>query len=182
MCGPGDRRKRSSEASNPLQPPCAAELVQTGAGILVPQAASLAEPPPVHFGWSNENPLAASASFFLFGEGNVPWMVRELIRKQEPNPDRDRIEKIMDMTGRRRSAPEPMNYGRGDIILADLPLRIASAQPTDWDYPVAQILLKSGTPFLSPKEGRATCRLLDWMPKFVAPAGRRSPAPRNTHS
>ena len=26
--------------------------------------------------------------FFLFGEGNVPWRVRELIRKAEPNPER----------------------------------------------------------------------------------------------
>ena len=43
---------------------------------------------PIPRGWSNENPLAASASFFLFGEGNVPWMVRELVRKLEPNPER----------------------------------------------------------------------------------------------
>jgi hypothetical protein len=43
-------------------------------------------PPEVHFGWSNENPMAASISFLLFGEGNVPWMVRELIRRAEPNP------------------------------------------------------------------------------------------------
>ena len=43
------------------------------------------EPPEVHFGWSDENPMAASVSFLLFGEGNVPWMVRELIRKAEPD-------------------------------------------------------------------------------------------------
>ena len=42
-------------------------------------------PPEVHFGWSNENPMAASISFVVFGEGNVPWMVRELIRKAEPD-------------------------------------------------------------------------------------------------
>jgi hypothetical protein len=24
--------------------------------------------------------------FVLFGEGNVPWMVRELIQKAEPDP------------------------------------------------------------------------------------------------
>jgi hypothetical protein len=40
-------------------------------------------PPEIHFGWSNESPLAANVSFVLFGEGNVPWMVRELIRKAE---------------------------------------------------------------------------------------------------
>jgi hypothetical protein len=44
------------------------------------------KPPEVHFGWSNENPMSASISFLLFGEGNVPWMVRELVRKAEPDP------------------------------------------------------------------------------------------------
>lgn len=42
-------------------------------------------PPEIHFGWSDEHPLAAAIGFFLFGEGNVPWRVRELIRKAEPN-------------------------------------------------------------------------------------------------
>jgi len=46
------------------------------------------KPPELHFGWSDENPLAASIGFFLFGEGNVPWRVRELIRKAEPDPER----------------------------------------------------------------------------------------------
>ena len=45
-------------------------------------------PPEIHFGWSDENPLAAAIGFFLFGEGNVPWRVRELIRKAEPDPAR----------------------------------------------------------------------------------------------
>ena len=45
-------------------------------------------PPEIHFGWSDENPLAASASFFIFGEGNVPWMVRELICNNESDVDR----------------------------------------------------------------------------------------------
>lgn len=43
-------------------------------------------PPEVHFGWSDESPMSASISFLLFGEGNVPWMVRELVRKAEPDP------------------------------------------------------------------------------------------------
>jgi hypothetical protein len=45
-------------------------------------------PPEIHFGWSNESPLAASLSFVLFGQGNVPWMVRELILKNEPDADK----------------------------------------------------------------------------------------------
>ena len=45
-------------------------------------------PPELHFGWSDENPIAANLHFLLLGEGNVPWMVRELIRKAEPDPER----------------------------------------------------------------------------------------------
>jgi len=43
-------------------------------------------PPEIHFGWSDEMPLAANLKFVLFGEGNVPWMVRELIEKAQPDP------------------------------------------------------------------------------------------------
>jgi hypothetical protein len=45
-------------------------------------------PPEIHFGWSNESPMTANLSFLLFGEGNVPWMVRELIMTAEPDPAR----------------------------------------------------------------------------------------------
>lgn len=45
-------------------------------------------PPELHFGWSDENPLAMNLRFVLFGEGNVPWLVRELIIKAEPDPTR----------------------------------------------------------------------------------------------
>ena len=44
--------------------------------------------PEIHFGWSDENPLAANLNFILFGQGNVPWLVRELIRKAQPDPAR----------------------------------------------------------------------------------------------
>ncbi len=46
------------------------------------------KPPEVHFGWSDRSPLAATLSFIIFGEGNVPWLVRELISKAEPDPDK----------------------------------------------------------------------------------------------
>jgi hypothetical protein len=46
------------------------------------------KPPEIHFGWSDENPLAANLNFLLFGEGNVPWLVRELIVKAEPDAKR----------------------------------------------------------------------------------------------
>jgi hypothetical protein len=44
------------------------------------------KPPELHFGWSNESPLSANLKFVMFGEGNVPWLVRELISKAEPDP------------------------------------------------------------------------------------------------
>jgi hypothetical protein len=44
------------------------------------------KPPELVFGWSNENPLAANLHFLFLGEGNIPWMVHELIRKAEPDP------------------------------------------------------------------------------------------------
>jgi hypothetical protein len=45
-------------------------------------------PPEIHFGWSEESPLAANLHFLLFGEGNVPWMVHALIGKAEPDETR----------------------------------------------------------------------------------------------
>ena len=36
--------------------------------------------PEVHFDWSTQNPFTANLNFVLFGQGNVPWMVHELIR------------------------------------------------------------------------------------------------------
>jgi hypothetical protein len=44
------------------------------------------KPPELIFGWSNENPLAANLHFLLMGEGNIPWMVHELIRHAELDP------------------------------------------------------------------------------------------------
>jgi hypothetical protein len=43
-------------------------------------------PPGLHFGWSEMDLLAASWSYLAFGEGNVPWKVRELILQSEPEP------------------------------------------------------------------------------------------------
>lgn len=46
------------------------------------------KPPEVHFGWSDENPITANLDFVLFGQGNVPWLVHELLRKAVPQPER----------------------------------------------------------------------------------------------
>ncbi|HET6576392.1 MAG TPA: amino acid transporter [Fimbriiglobus sp.] len=44
--------------------------------------------PEVHFGWTEESPVSGTLGFLLFGEGNVPWMVRELLHRAEPDPAR----------------------------------------------------------------------------------------------
>jgi hypothetical protein len=46
------------------------------------------QPPELHFGWSQESPMAANLNFLLLGKGNIPWMVHELMRKGEPDPMR----------------------------------------------------------------------------------------------
>jgi hypothetical protein len=43
------------------------------------------KPPTIHFGWTDDSPVSGTIGFLLFGEGNVPWMVRELIMKAEPD-------------------------------------------------------------------------------------------------
>jgi hypothetical protein len=45
-------------------------------------------PPEIHFTWSNESPMAANLHFLLLGQGNIPWMVHELMLKAEPDPIR----------------------------------------------------------------------------------------------
>lgn len=45
-------------------------------------------PPGLHFGWSDLGLLASSWSYLAFGEGNVPWKVRELINHEEPDPSK----------------------------------------------------------------------------------------------
>jgi hypothetical protein len=46
------------------------------------------KPPGLHFGWSEMDLLTSSWSYFAFGEGNVPWKVRELVLEAEPDPDK----------------------------------------------------------------------------------------------
>jgi hypothetical protein len=43
-------------------------------------------PPGLHFGWPGMDLLSASWSYLAFGEGNIPWKVRELIERAEPDP------------------------------------------------------------------------------------------------
>ncbi|MBI2807000.1 MAG: amino acid transporter [Planctomycetes bacterium] len=45
------------------------------------------EPPGLHFGWPEKDMLSASWSYLAFGEGNLPWKVRELIHRAEKDPN-----------------------------------------------------------------------------------------------
>lgn len=46
---------------------------------------SVTRPVELHFGWSDESPLKMNLGFLLFGEGNVPFLVRELLRDAQPD-------------------------------------------------------------------------------------------------
>lgn len=49
---------------------------------------NVGRPPEIIFGWSLESPLTANLNFLLFGEGNIPWMVQQLLVKAEPDEAR----------------------------------------------------------------------------------------------
>jgi hypothetical protein len=65
----------------------AASISHTLAALAL-EMAKVGRPPEIHFGWTDESPMSGTLGFLLFGEGNVPWMVRSLLKKAEPNPDR----------------------------------------------------------------------------------------------
>jgi hypothetical protein len=48
--------------------------------------ARVGRPPEIIFGWSHERPMAANLNFLLFGEGNIPWMVQQLVTRSQPDP------------------------------------------------------------------------------------------------
>ena len=43
------------------------------------------KPVELHFGWSDESPLMMNVGFLLFGEGNIPFLVKELLREAQPD-------------------------------------------------------------------------------------------------
>ena len=63
----------------------AASISHTLAALAL-EMAKVGRSPEIHFGWTDESVLSGTLGFLLFGEGNVPWMVRALIHKAEPNP------------------------------------------------------------------------------------------------
>lgn len=65
----------------------AASIAHTLAAVAL-EMAKVGRPPEIHFGWTDETPWSGTLGFLLFGEGNVPWMVRELIRRAEPDENK----------------------------------------------------------------------------------------------
>jgi len=63
----------------------AASIAHTLAAVAL-EMAKAGKPPTIHFGWTEESPVSGTLGFLLFGEGNVPWEVRELIQKAQPEP------------------------------------------------------------------------------------------------
>lgn len=45
------------------------------------------KPPALHFGWPDMSLLEASWSYLVFGAGNIPWRVRELLHREAPDPE-----------------------------------------------------------------------------------------------
>jgi hypothetical protein len=65
----------------------AASIAHTLAAVAL-EMAKVGRPPEIHFGWTEETLVSGTLGFLLFGEGNVPWMVRELLHRAEPDPAR----------------------------------------------------------------------------------------------
>ena len=63
----------------------AASIAHTLAAVAL-ELSRIGRPPTIHFGWTDESPVSGTLGFLLFGEGNVPWEVRELVRKAEADP------------------------------------------------------------------------------------------------
>jgi hypothetical protein len=61
----------------------AASISHTLAALSL-EMGKVGHPPEIHFGWTDETPVSGTLGFLLFGEGNVPWMVRDLLRRAEP--------------------------------------------------------------------------------------------------
>ncbi|MFM8272799.1 MAG: amino acid transporter, partial [Gemmata sp.] len=62
----------------------ASSIAHTLAALAL-EMAKVGRPPEVHFGWTDDSSVSGTLGFLLFGQGNVPWLVRDLIRRAEPD-------------------------------------------------------------------------------------------------
>jgi hypothetical protein len=65
----------------------AASIAHTIAALAL-ELSKAGKPPELHFGWSERGVVAGMLGFLLLGEGNVPWMVQQLLTKAQPDPDK----------------------------------------------------------------------------------------------
>jgi hypothetical protein len=65
----------------------AASIANTLAAVAL-ELGKIGRPREVHFGWTEDTPIGGTLGFLVFGEGNVPWLVRDLIRRAEPEESR----------------------------------------------------------------------------------------------
>jgi hypothetical protein len=65
----------------------AASIAHTIAALAL-ELSKAGKPPEIHFGWSERGVVAGMLGFLLLGEGNVPWMVQQLLTKAQPDPDK----------------------------------------------------------------------------------------------
>jgi len=77
-------RVRQEEGRFVIKITNAASIAHTLAAVAL-EMAKVGRPPEIHFGWTDESPVSGTLGFLMFGQGNVPWMVRELLRRAEPD-------------------------------------------------------------------------------------------------
>jgi hypothetical protein len=59
--------------------------VPHGIAAVLLEFAKFGDPPEMLFEWSEESPLLANVRFLVWGQGNVPWLVHELVRRAVPD-------------------------------------------------------------------------------------------------
>jgi hypothetical protein len=78
-------RVKEEEGRYVVQVKNAASIAHTLAAVALDMSKA-GKPPTIHFGWTDQSPVSGTLGFLLFGEGNVPWEVRTLITKAQPDP------------------------------------------------------------------------------------------------
>ena len=59
------------------------------AAVLLSVRDQMSEPPHVYFEWSESGPAQNALRFLFGGEGDVPPLTHEVLRRAEPEPDPD---------------------------------------------------------------------------------------------
>src|SRR5262249_37925065 len=111
------------------------------------------KPPALHFGWPEMTLLEASWSYLVFGAGNIPWRVRELVHREAPDPEH--LPRVIVGGGR----GSPLSDGTGASRGRERP-EAARGSPTSVSRPFAQGRLPNSslTASSSPRRGSRPVR------------------------